>query len=61
MSDKLKEATIALLDKMDELDSALTNAFLLASIHGHKYVGSNWVEEYDRCRRLTGTKKKEVS
>lgn len=56
---ELYDATVALLDKLDVVEKAISGIFVLAHVHGISYTGPNYKEEYDRCREWTGTKRKE--
>lgn len=58
MSDSLKVATIALLDKLDKIQEAIQGIFMLAYSHGVEYDGPNWQKEYAECRTLTNTTSK---
>ena len=62
MNDTLKmhDAIVVLLDKLDVVEKAISGVFVLSYVHGMPYNGPNYKEEYDRCRELTGTTKKEV-
>ncbi len=54
---ELREALVALLDKLDAMEGPLNGMCMMGHIHGSPYDGPQWGEEYNRGRELTGTKK----
>ena len=57
---ELHEALVALLNKLDVVEKAISGVFVLAHVHGMPYSGPNYNEEYDRGRELPGTTRSEV-
>ena len=47
---RVEIALRALVDKLETLQPAIDNAFLLATIHGVSYTGPTYVEEVKEAR-----------
>jgi hypothetical protein len=49
-----REALAGLVARLDEMEKPLTNACVVAHIHGIPYSGPTWADPLDRAKKALG-------